>query len=80
MEYPHSVFMFKVKQGILYNLITERWLKLIYVKKYIFDKISTSDKVWYNFMGWGKRKCKGTFIFCGAATQCGSWPPHSWGF
>ena len=20
------------------------------------------------------------FFFCGAATQCGSWPPHSWGF
>ena len=27
--------MFKVKQGIIYDLITERWLKLIYVKKYI---------------------------------------------
>ena len=20
------------------------------------------------------------FFYCGAATQCGSWPPHSWGF
>ena len=35
MEYPHSVFMLKVKQGILYDHITERWLKLIYVKKYV---------------------------------------------
>ena len=25
----------------------------------IFYKISILDKVWYNFMGWGKRECKG---------------------
>jgi len=24
--------------------------------------------------------CFVIFFFCGAATQCGSWPPHSWGF
>ena len=54
MEYQHSVFMLKVEQGILYELITDRWLKLIYVKKYIFYKISIFDMVWYNFMGWGK--------------------------
>ena len=35
--------MFKVKQGILYDVITERWLKLIYVKKYKFHKISVFD-------------------------------------
>jgi len=57
MEYPHTVFMFKVKQGILYDLVTERWLKLIYVKKYIFYKISIFGKVWYNFKGWAKREC-----------------------
>ena len=51
--------MFKVKQGILYDVITERWLKLIYVKKYMFYKISIFDKVQYNFMGWAKRECKG---------------------
>ena len=29
------------------------------------------------------RRWSNTIIFffsCGAATQCGSWPPHSWGF
>ena len=29
MEYPHSLFMFKVKQVILYDLVTERQLKPI---------------------------------------------------
>jgi len=58
MEYPHSVIMFQVKQVILYDLVTERQLKLIYVKKYIFYKISVFHKVWYSFMGWGKRACK----------------------
>ena len=24
--------------------------------------------------------CNPNGFFCGAATQCGSWPPHSWGF
>jgi len=43
--------MLIVKQGILYDHITERWLKLIYIKKYILYKISVPDKVWYNFMG-----------------------------
>jgi hypothetical protein len=56
MEYPHSVFMFRVKQDILYDLVTE---KLMYVMKYIFYKISVFDKVWYNFMGWRKKECKG---------------------
>jgi len=37
--------IFKVKQCILYDLITERWLKLIYIKKYIFYKISLFDKI-----------------------------------
>jgi hypothetical protein len=41
MEYPHSVFMLKVKQGILCDHITNRSLQLIYVKKYIFCKISS---------------------------------------
>jgi len=49
MEYTHSVFM-----CILYDLITERWLKLIYAKKYIFYKISIFNKVRYNFMEWGQ--------------------------
>jgi hypothetical protein len=59
MEYPHSVFMFRVKQGILYDLVTEKWLKLMYVKKYVFYKILVFDKMWYNFMGLGKKECKG---------------------
>jgi hypothetical protein len=59
MEYPCSVFMLKVKQGILYDHITERWFKL-YVKKYIIYEISICDKVWYNLMGWGNSECKGT--------------------
>jgi len=59
MEYLHSVLMIKVKQDILYDLITERWLKLTYVKKYIFYNNSIFDELWYNFMGWGKRECKG---------------------
>jgi len=31
----------------------------MYVKKYVFYKISIFDKLWYNFMGWGKRECQG---------------------
>jgi len=54
MEYPYLVFMFKVKQGILYDPITGRRLKLICVKKYTFYKILIFNKAWYNFMGWGK--------------------------
>jgi hypothetical protein len=40
MEYTHSVSMFKIKQGILYDLVTGKGLKFIYVTKYIFYKIS----------------------------------------
>jgi len=46
-----------IAQGILYDHITERWLKLIYVKKYIFYKISVFDNIWYNFREWENRKC-----------------------
>ena len=51
MEYPHSIFMFKVKQGIIYDLITERWIKLIYVKKYIFPKFQSLIR--YGVILWG---------------------------
>ena len=51
MEYPHSIFMFKVKQGIIYDLITERWIKLIYVKKYIFTKFQSLIR--YGVILWG---------------------------
>jgi len=60
VEYPHSVFIFKVQQGILYDHITEKLFRLIYVKKCIFYKISIFDKVWHNFMQWVNRECKGT--------------------
>jgi len=43
----------------LNDLISERWLKLYYVKKYIFYKISIFNKVWYNVMGLVKAECKG---------------------
>jgi hypothetical protein len=33
--------------------------QLIYVKKYIFCKISVFNKVWYNFMEKGNWECTG---------------------
>jgi hypothetical protein len=60
VEYPLLVFILKVKQGILYDHINERWLRCIYFKKYIFCKTSVMNEVWYNFMQWGNRECEGT--------------------
>ena len=50
MEYPHSIFMLKIKQGILYDHSTEIWLKLIYVK-YIFIKFQSLVR--YGIILWG---------------------------
>ena len=51
MEYPHAVFMFKIKQDILYDPVTERWLKLISLRNIYFTKF----QIWirYGIILWG---------------------------
>jgi len=58
MEYPHSVFMLKVKQGILYDHITNRWPAFLCQEIYILQYFSL-NKVWYSFIEWGNWECTG---------------------
>jgi len=58
MEYPHSVFMFKVKVSHMISSSTGD-LSLFMLRNTYFYKISFFDKVQNNVMGWEKRECKG---------------------
>ena len=49
--HTHSVFMLIFKQGIRYDQVTERWLELMYFKKYIFSKTSIFNR--YGIILWG---------------------------
>ena len=51
MEYPHAVFMFKVKQNILYDPVSERWLKIIILRNIYFTKFQTL--ISYGIIIWG---------------------------
>ena len=51
MEYLHAVFMFKVKQDILHDPVSERRLKLIILWNIYFTKFETSIR--YDIILWG---------------------------